>query len=76
MGDAEFYLLALPCNNLTRNEPHDKLCGFYGITRHYGRLKKILSNRFLGSLFYASVLTDEMQCVRHCSSEVVNSYVI
>lgn len=76
MADAEVYLLALPCKNLTGNEPHDKLCGFYGIMRYYGRLKKIPSNRFLRSLFYSSVLTDDMQCVHHCSSKVVNSYVM
>lgn len=34
MACAGFSLLALLSKNLTRNEPHDKLHGFYHITRH------------------------------------------
>lgn len=71
MVDVEFtswhsFLRTLAGMSLTTNY------GSYGITRHYGRLMKILTNRF-GVVCFMCVDT---QHVHHCSSEVVNLYVI
>lgn len=76
MAEAEFYVLALPCKKLSWNKPHDKLCAFMVLQGIMGDLRKFSVVSICVVFFYASVLTDDMQCLYHSSSKVVNSYVI